>query len=126
METCENCGAVIPETETPAVWHDRVVCRKCRQELSAPAAERQPAADTQSPGYGGLRISGSLLRVLGIATAAISCLIMVLGVATNRPIIFAGMGAGGLLYGVLICASGEVFLALRDIAISTWSLRNRS
>lgn len=38
MERCGRCGRLISSAETPFVWDDRVVCRECHEELSAPAA----------------------------------------------------------------------------------------
>ncbi len=126
METCENCGHVISETEAPAVWQDQVVCEKCRQKLVANSSGQLPPSPKAAPSYGGLGVSGSVLRVIGIAVAVLSCLVVVAGLFTSRHVVMVVSGAGGIVYGIFICACGEVFLALRDIAISTWTLRDRA
>lgn len=42
METCENCGRIIGNLETPHAWRERVVCAECRQRLDRNATPEVP------------------------------------------------------------------------------------
>jgi hypothetical protein len=38
METCENCGAMIGDLETPCLWDNHIVCADCHAKLGTPSA----------------------------------------------------------------------------------------
>jgi hypothetical protein len=42
VETCENCGTTIADSQIPQVWHDRVVCQRCHEQLVATETHQRP------------------------------------------------------------------------------------
>jgi hypothetical protein len=42
VENCANCGEVIGNLETPFVFKEQVVCRKCHQKISSPVPPPVP------------------------------------------------------------------------------------
>jgi predicted amidophosphoribosyltransferase len=50
IEICSNCDDKIGRLETPQIWNGRVVCRRCYDKLSTPAAVQNPATRPQHLG----------------------------------------------------------------------------
>ncbi|HWB53907.1 MAG TPA: hypothetical protein VG722_06930 [Tepidisphaeraceae bacterium] len=107
METCANCGTNIGALETPYIWQDHIVCRKCYGALQPTALNYQPPPPPVWPttpvsekGTSGFGIAALVLGLMAIPVAWIPFIGMV-----AIPIALVGLFLGAT--GILISAIGK-------------------
>jgi len=140
LEKCGACGKVIPEHEEAFVAGDRVLCGLCNASANASAVRTPSILTMQSvyamnepPTYRALQIAAYVIMVIG-------CLGSIIALCFSAFIVIAG-GFGssriggpdfvaailGMIYGVtagiFAVASGQLLLAIRDMAINSFHMR---
>jgi hypothetical protein len=77
METCQNCSRVIGKLETPFVFQNSIVCRKCHELLTETECEPQPAAARKTKPfaarfYNVLLLMFIICTIVGVAASLIA------------------------------------------------------
>lgn len=145
-EMCGGCGKEIPDTETPFIWKDETLCRKCWNEvmtkhmpdLNAPPAPAPPSvydppkqktfAVIDSPRYAAILVISTFMQALGILELLLGVVLVVLAVQSDAPTASASvaMAVSLIVSGVIAIAIGQAIACLRDMAINSFYIRNQT